>query len=150
MKVWKPHVFLTLDNVVLFMVFSSITDLLAAVRSQWCSWCHTHPVFIVTLSSITPVTIHRCSSVAGRELFSKGEEFQAMVPSLIRDSFSQLWKCRLFCFKQIPKKFADTLPSWYTHQLSCFPRTLDKGCRYCSSWPVFFPSSYSVAGRWKT
>ena len=68
-----------------------------------------------------PVTIHRCSSVPGRELFSKGEDLHAAVPSLIRDSFSQLWKCHLLRFKEKTKKFADTLPSGHTHQLACFP-----------------------------
>lgn len=34
MKLWKPHVFLTLDHLVLFMDISSITDLLAVARDQ--------------------------------------------------------------------------------------------------------------------
>lgn len=133
-----PHIFLTLDNLFLFMDISSIARLLALTQGQWSSWCHTHPVFMVTLSSVTPVTIHRCSSAPGRELFSNGEDFQAVVPSLTRDSFSQLWKCSLFCFMQTTK-FADTLPSGHTHWLPCFLRTLDKDCRYCYHGLAFSP-----------
>lgn len=117
MKVWKPHVFLTLANLFLFMAISSVADVLAVAQGQWSSWCHAHPVFMVTLSSVTPVTPAHSSSAPGREWLSKGEDFQAVVPSLIRDSFSQLWKCRLFCFKETTKKFADTLPSGHTSSL---------------------------------
>lgn len=121
------------------MAISSIADLLALILLVPYS-----PSFHGHTEQRHPFTMHTCSSVPGRGLFSKGEDFQAVVASLLWNSFSQLWKCHLFCFKQTIKELQtcclqDTLassPLLFSNSTSQGPDTAHHGLAFSLPLPL--------------